>query len=81
MTSNTTNLGVSTPLPEGGKSLRIPIERTSYSRLRLLRLPLMSNVDMASFVNRGRVQSICGADLIESLLPDGERDGANGCHP
>ena len=29
MTSNTTNLGASTPLPEGGKSLRIPLERTS----------------------------------------------------
>jgi hypothetical protein len=27
MTLNTTNLGASTPLPEGGKSLRIPIER------------------------------------------------------
>ena len=26
---NTTNLGASSPLPEGGKSLRIPIERTS----------------------------------------------------
>jgi hypothetical protein len=26
MTSNTTNLGASTPLHEGGKSLRIPIE-------------------------------------------------------
>jgi len=38
MTSNTTNLGASTPLPEGGKSLRIPFERTSYSRLRLLQL-------------------------------------------
>jgi hypothetical protein len=36
MTLNTTNLGASTPLPEGGKSLRIPIERTSSSRLRLL---------------------------------------------
>jgi hypothetical protein len=34
MTSNTTNLGASTPLPEGGKSLRIPIEQTS-KRLRL----------------------------------------------
>jgi hypothetical protein len=29
MTLNTTNLGASSPLPEGGKSLRIPIERTS----------------------------------------------------
>jgi hypothetical protein len=28
MTLNTTNLGAPTPLPEGGKSLRIPIERT-----------------------------------------------------
>jgi hypothetical protein len=36
MTSNTTHLGASTPLPERQKSLRIPIERTSYSRLRLL---------------------------------------------
>jgi hypothetical protein len=35
MTLNTTNLGASTPLPEGGKSLRIPIERTSSGRLRL----------------------------------------------
>ncbi len=34
MTSNTTNLGASSPLPEGGKSLRIPIERTSSSVLR-----------------------------------------------
>jgi len=25
MTLNTTNLGASTPLPEGGKSLRIPL--------------------------------------------------------
>jgi len=25
MTSNTTNLGASSPLPEGGKSLRIPV--------------------------------------------------------
>jgi hypothetical protein len=31
MTSNTTNLGASTPLPEGGKSLRIPMERTNNS--------------------------------------------------
>jgi len=36
MTSNTTNLGASTPLPEGGKSLRIPIEATSSSKFRLL---------------------------------------------
>jgi hypothetical protein len=28
MTSNTTNLGASTPLSEGGKSLRIPLEPT-----------------------------------------------------
>ena len=28
MTSNTTTLGAWSPLPEGGKSLRIPIERT-----------------------------------------------------
>jgi len=28
MTLNTTNLGASTPFSEGGKSLRIPIERT-----------------------------------------------------
>ncbi|HEY8707786.1 MAG TPA: hypothetical protein VIM34_07285, partial [Burkholderiaceae bacterium] len=28
MTSNTTNLGASTPVPESGKSLRIPLERT-----------------------------------------------------
>jgi hypothetical protein len=28
MTSKTTNLGASTPLPEGGKSLRIPLEPT-----------------------------------------------------
>jgi len=28
MTSNTTNLGASSPLPEGGKSLRIPFNRT-----------------------------------------------------
>ena len=27
MTSNTTNLGASSPLPEGGKSLHIPIRR------------------------------------------------------
>jgi hypothetical protein len=26
MTLNTTNLGASSPLPEGGKSLRIPME-------------------------------------------------------
>jgi hypothetical protein len=36
MTLNTTNLGASSPLPEGGKSLRIPIERTSSSVLRTL---------------------------------------------
>jgi len=36
MTSKTTNLGASTPLPEGGKSLRIPIERTSQRPLRAL---------------------------------------------
>ena len=35
MTSNTTHLGASSPLPERGKSLRIPIERTSSSRLRV----------------------------------------------
>ena len=35
MTLNTTNLGASSPLPEGGKSLRIPIERTSTGRPRL----------------------------------------------
>lgn len=35
MTLNTTNLGASTPLPEGGKSLRIPIEGMP-KRLRLL---------------------------------------------
>jgi len=29
MTLNTTNLGASTPLPEGGKSLRIPFGRTT----------------------------------------------------
>jgi len=28
MTSNTTNLGASSPLPEGGKSLRIPFQPT-----------------------------------------------------
>jgi hypothetical protein len=42
MTLNTTNLGASSPLPEGEKSHRIPIERTS-TRLRLLPLH-MSNV-------------------------------------
>ena len=36
MTSTTTNLGASTPLPEGGKSLRIPIERTPKCQLRCL---------------------------------------------
>jgi hypothetical protein len=36
MTLNTTNLGASSPLPEGGKSLRIPIELTASNRLRLL---------------------------------------------
>jgi hypothetical protein len=30
MTSNTTNLGASTPLPEGGKSLRIPFQPTVF---------------------------------------------------
>jgi len=44
MTLNTTNLGASTPLPEGGKSLRIPIERTSSSRLRLL--PAAAHVEL-----------------------------------
>ena len=34
--THTTNLGASTPLPEGGKSLRIPIERTFKSLLRSL---------------------------------------------
>jgi hypothetical protein len=34
MTSNITNLGASSPLPESGKSLRIPIERTALSWLR-----------------------------------------------
>ena len=33
MTSNTTNLGASTPLPEGGKSLRIPSGPPPASRL------------------------------------------------
>jgi hypothetical protein len=33
--THTTNLGAWTPLPEGGKSLRIPIERTSSGKLRL----------------------------------------------
>ena len=36
MTLNTTNLGAPSPLPEGGKSLRIPIERTSQRLLRAL---------------------------------------------
>ena len=36
MTSNTTNLGASTPSQDRGKSLRIPIERTSKSLLRKL---------------------------------------------
>ena len=36
MTSNTTNLGAPAPSPEGGKSLRIPIERTSQRPLRAL---------------------------------------------
>jgi hypothetical protein len=36
MTLNTTNLGALTPLQEGGKSLRIPIERTVSSGLRPL---------------------------------------------
>jgi hypothetical protein len=35
---NTTNLGASSPLPEGGKSLRIPIEGMP-KRLRLLCTP------------------------------------------
>jgi hypothetical protein len=35
---NTTNLGASTPLLEGGKSLRIPIEG-KFKRLRLLCTP------------------------------------------
>ena len=30
MTSNTTNLGASSPSPEGGKSLRIPIEGAAF---------------------------------------------------
>jgi hypothetical protein len=44
MTSNTTNLGASTPLPEGGKSLRIPIERTSSITLRVL--PAAAHVEL-----------------------------------
>ena len=31
MTLNTTNLGASTPLPEGGKSLRIPFKPSTNS--------------------------------------------------
>ena len=38
MTLNTTNLGALSPLPEGGKSLRIPIEGMP-KRLRLLCTP------------------------------------------
>jgi hypothetical protein len=41
MTLNTTSLGASSPLPEGGKSLRIPIERPSYD---IRKPPLSSNV-------------------------------------
>ena len=37
MTSNTTNLGASSPLPKGGKSFRIPFKRTASP-------PLKSNV-------------------------------------
>ena len=37
MTSNTTNLGASSPLPEGGKSLRIPIEGSPEGRSRAVR--------------------------------------------
>ena len=36
MTLNTRNLGAPSPLPDGGKSLRIPKERTPSSRLRRL---------------------------------------------
>jgi hypothetical protein len=38
MTDYTTNLGASSPGPDGGKSLRIPIEGMP-KRLRLLRTP------------------------------------------
>jgi hypothetical protein len=44
MTSNTINLGATSPLPEGGKSFRIPIKRTVNSQL--LRL------SPAAYVNR-----------------------------
>jgi hypothetical protein len=45
---------------------------------------ISANADMASFVKWGRLRAhpfLCDADLIHSPLPDGERDGANGCHP
>jgi hypothetical protein len=46
-----------------------------------LRTRLSSNVDMASFCQVGERIPLPITDVFMNLLPDGERDGANGCHP
>ena len=44
-------------------------------------MPLMSNVDMASLCQEGAPNPLPSPDEMSNPLPDGERDGAFGCHP
>src|SRR5687767_12885144 len=61
--THTTNLGASTPLPEGGKSLRIPVKGTSCAR-----------AQAAPYVERwapkmGRsIAAVCCSALVAALL-------------
>jgi len=72
MTSNSTNLGASSPLPEGGMSLRIPIEKRLTAGFARCKPPLMSNVgrhwkpmDISLLLER--LRAVSNDDLRTSL--------------
>ena len=73
MTSNTTNLGASSPLPEGGKSLRIPLkpiapEYRVYGLARTLGLNHTTSTHMGPVI--GSVIGVLIAGVLAKLFPE-----------